>query len=134
MPVQEIELPATKISNKSLTEKLCAQASEAEALRDFIEKKTTRTRKLILLDETGKNVTTQSLADRFSEYQDKGTTELFVVIGSSYGFSQEIKKSADFIWCFGAQTLSHEVARAVLAEQLYRAWSVLKNHPYHNEG
>jgi 23S rRNA (pseudouridine1915-N3)-methyltransferase len=134
MDVTEVELPFTKVQGKSASEKLRARSEETETLRTYIEKKTTRSRKLILLDETGKSFSTLQLTDKISTFQDSGTTEVFFVVGSSYGFSDEIRKSADLLWCLGAQTLSHEIARAVLSEQLYRIWSVLKNHPYHNEG
>ena len=132
--VVEVELPTTKISAKSPAEKARARAEEEATLSALLEKRTTRNARLVLLDERGKNFSTTALSGMTEKYRDGGVTELFFAIGSSYGFSEALRKRADVLWCLGEQTLSHELARAVVAEQLYRVWSVLKGHPYHNEG
>jgi len=86
------------------------------------------------LDETGKAMKTTQWASSFQEIQDRGSGELVFILGGSYGLSEAILKSAHKLISFGPQTLSHELARLVLVEQLYRALSYSSGHPYHHEG
>jgi len=85
------------------------------------------------LDETGKSMKTTQWADEFSEIQDRGSGDLVFILGGSYGLSEKILKMAGKLVSFGPQTLSHELARLVLVEQLYRALSYSAGHPYHHE-
>ena len=84
----------------------------------------------IVLDETGKLVTTLQLSQRLSTWRDSGR-DVALIIGGADGTSAALKKSADWLWSLSPLTLPHGLVRVVLAEQLYRAWSVLGNHPYH---
>lgn len=86
------------------------------------------------LDETGKAMKTTEWASEFKDLQDRGTGELVLILGGSYGLSDAILKKAHKRISFGPQTLSHELARLVLVEQLYRALSFAAGHPYHHEG
>lgn len=85
------------------------------------------------LDETGKAMKTTEWASRFGEIQDRGSGELVLLIGGSYGLGQEVLALAHRRVSFGPQTLSHEIARLVLVEQLYRTLSFSTGHPYHHE-
>lgn len=85
---------------------------------------------LILLDERGRSLTSKALAKRLSAWQTDGRAMAFV-IGGPDGVSDELKRRADFIWSLSDLTLPHGLARVLLVEQLYRAWSLLAGHPYH---
>ena len=93
-----------------------------------------RTPQIWALDETGKPMKTTRWSSEFLEIQDRGSGELVFILGGSYGLSEKILKLAHKLVSFGPQTLSHELARLVLVEQLYRALSYAAGHPYHHEG
>ena len=86
--------------------------------------------KLVLLDSRGQQFSSEELAE-FLEREQVNATPLLFVIGGSDGFSEEARRNAGFILSLGKMTLPHELARVVLVEQLYRAFTILKNHPYH---
>ena len=87
----------------------------------------------VVLDETGQQVTTRKLAERMTQWRERGGSVAFV-IGGADGTSAGLKKSADWLWSLSPLTLPHGLVRVVLAEQLYRAASILGNHPYHRSG
>jgi 23S rRNA (pseudouridine1915-N3)-methyltransferase len=86
--------------------------------------------KLVLLDSRGKQFSSEELAE-FLEREQLNATPLLFAIGGSDGFSEEARRNAGFMLSLGRMTLPHELARVVLVEQLYRAFTILKNHPYH---
>jgi 23S rRNA (pseudouridine1915-N3)-methyltransferase len=86
--------------------------------------------KLILLDSRGKQLSSEELAE-FLEREQINANPLAFAIGGSDGFSEEARCHAGFTLSLGKMTLPHELARVVLVEQLYRAFTILKNHPYH---
>jgi len=86
--------------------------------------------KLVLLDSRGKQLSSEELAEFLAREQLNATPLLFA-IGGSDGFSEEARRQAGFTLSLGKMTLPHELARVVLVEQLYRAFTILKNHPYH---
>jgi len=86
--------------------------------------------KLVLLDSRGKQFSSEELA-KFLEREQVNSTPLLFAIGGSDGFSEEMQRHAGFTLSLGKMTLPHELARVVLVEQLYRAFTILKNHPYH---
>jgi 23S rRNA (pseudouridine1915-N3)-methyltransferase len=86
------------------------------------------------MDETGKAMPTREWADALKEIQNHGSGELVLIIGGSLGLGENLLKSCNKRISLGPQTLSHELARLILTEQLYRALSFLSGHPYHNEG
>ncbi len=85
----------------------------------------------ILLDARGRQFTSEEFAELLRDQQDRGTQHLLFAVGPSDGFSHEARASADLILSFGKMTLAHELARVVLMEQIYRAFTILKGHPYH---
>ena len=85
---------------------------------------------LVALDERGKDWTTQQLADHLGRWRDAGETIAFA-IGGADGLDEAFRKEARLQLRLSSMTLPHALARVVLAEQLYRAWSILANHPYH---
>ena len=86
--------------------------------------------KLILLDSRGSQFSSEELAE-FLEREQVNATPLLFAIGGSDGFSEEARRQARFTLSLGKMTLPHELARVVLLEQLYRAFTILKRHPYH---
>jgi 23S rRNA (pseudouridine1915-N3)-methyltransferase len=86
--------------------------------------------KLILLDSRGKQLSSEELAELLDREQINATPLLFA-IGGSDGFTDEARKRSEFMLSLGKMTLPHELARVVLLEQIYRAFTILKNHPYH---
>ncbi len=85
---------------------------------------------LVALDEHGQEVTTLRLADKFQSWLTDGR-DVALVIGGADGLHPSVKQRADWLWSLSPLTLPHGMVRVLLAEQLYRAWSVLNNHPYH---
>jgi len=86
---------------------------------------------MILLDARGRQFTSEEFAQLLRDQQDRGTQSLIFAVGPANGFSDEARGSADLILSFGKMTLAHELARVVLLEQIYRAFTILKGHPYH---
>lgn len=84
------------------------------------------------LDERGRAITTQGLSVLLAGWMREATHPVFV-IGGADGLSEEVRGRADKLISLSALTLPHGLVRVVLAEQLYRAWSILANHPYHRE-
>lgn len=88
----------------------------------------------ILLDEKGKALSSMELAKKLEHWRDTGRREARFLIGAADGHSDEERGQADMLLSFGPATWPHMMARAMLAEQLYRATAILANHPYHREG
>ena len=88
----------------------------------------------VLLDEKGKALSSMELAAKLEQWRDRGTREVRFVIGAADGHSDEERGRADLLLSFGPATWPHLLVRAMLAEQLFRATSILANHPYHREG
>jgi 23S rRNA (pseudouridine1915-N3)-methyltransferase len=86
--------------------------------------------RVIALDEHGAHMTTVQLSQQLSIWQQQGGDVSFV-IGGADGLDAEFKKNADMLLRLSNMTLPHGLVRVILAEQLYRAWSILRNHPYH---
>lgn len=88
----------------------------------------------ILLDERGTALSSVQLANKLEAWRDGGKREARFSIGGADGHSEEQRNGADMLLSFGPATWPHLLARAMLAEQLFRATSILANHPYHREG
>jgi 23S rRNA (pseudouridine1915-N3)-methyltransferase len=88
----------------------------------------------IVLDERGKALASTELARKLEAWRDGGKREARFLIGAADGHDEEQRRSADLLLSFGEATWPHLLVRAMLAEQLFRATSILANHPYHREG
>ena len=88
----------------------------------------------ILLDEKGEQLGSLDFARRLERWRDQGKREARFLIGAADGFGDAERAAADLLLAFGKATWPHLLARAMLAEQLFRATSILANHPYHREG
>ena len=84
----------------------------------------------VLLDAGGKAVSSHQLADLIEKWQVAGTKEVAFIIGGAYGVSEEIRGNADHMLSLSFLTFTHEMARVVLLEQLYRGYSIIKGFPY----
>ncbi len=90
--------------------------------------------RIVMLDETGETPGSVAFAQRLGKWRDDGVREVRFLIGAADGFSGDDRQGADYLLSFGRLTWPHMMARAMLAEQLWRATSILANHPYHREG
>lgn len=88
----------------------------------------------IVLDERGQTLSSEELAKKLESWRDGGKREARFLIGAADGHDEERRKSADLLLSFGRATWPHLMVRAMLAEQLFRATSILANHPYHRAG
>lgn len=87
--------------------------------------------RLVLLDSKGKQFSSEELAKILGDYQDRNALPLLFGLGPADGFTDHARKEATLVLSLGKMTLAHELARIVLLEQLYRAFTILKGHPYH---
>ena len=123
--IESIELKPEDRSSKSV-----AKLLEQEALR--INAAIPKNAQRIVLDEHGIPLTTKMLAAWMEGWMAHGVSPCFI-IGSADGLAPSVKQSADKLAALSGCTLPHGMVRVMLTEQLYRAWSLLKNHPYHRE-
>ncbi|MBL1142069.1 MAG: 23S rRNA (pseudouridine(1915)-N(3))-methyltransferase RlmH [Proteobacteria bacterium] len=87
---------------------------------------------IIALDEHGKSVNSQSLANQLQIWNDENR-HISLIIGGADGLSETIKNKANQLWSLSEMTLPHGLARVMIVEQIYRAWTITQNHPYHRE-
>ncbi len=87
---------------------------------------------LVLLDETGKQLTSVELAKFIEQKANTGVRSLVFLVGGAFGVSDEIKKRADFTWSLSRLVFPHMIVRLILAEQVYRACTILRNEKYHH--
>jgi 23S rRNA (pseudouridine1915-N3)-methyltransferase len=121
-----IEVTPAIRSKSSSTEKIISD--EANRIRALIPQGSI----IIALDENGKQLDSVSLSKKLESWTHNGRDVTFV-IGGADGLSDELKKSADMLWSLSSLTLPHALVRVILVEQVYRAWTIMNNHPYHRE-
>ena len=88
---------------------------------------------VIALDERGKELSSRELAVKVDRFGQNGTSSLVFIIGGADGLDEAIRKRADLTIAFGRLTWPHMLVRVMLAEQIYRVWSILAGHPYHRD-
>ena len=88
----------------------------------------------IVLDERGTPLSSVDFAKKLEGWRDGGRREARFLIGAADGHDKNVRDTADLLYSFGPATWPHLLARAMLAEQLFRATAILANHPYHREG
>lgn len=120
-----IELKPEERSGKSMEKVLAAEQARIEAA---LPKNAMR----VVLDERGEMISTRRLSAWLGEWMREGSSPCFI-IGSADGLAGALKQSAQRTIALSGCTLPHGMVRVMLAEQLYRAWSLLSNHPYHRE-
>jgi 23S rRNA (pseudouridine1915-N3)-methyltransferase len=127
-----VRFAITTIADIRNTKKL----SEAEQKRlegEAILRLITESDHLMLLDEHGAELRSIEFADMLQRRMSAGTKRLVFVIGGPYGFSEAVYQRANSKLSLSKMTFSHQIVRAIFTEQLYRAFTILKNEPYHHE-
>lgn len=104
------------------------QQREGERIMKLLSKGS----RLLLLDETGQQLTSREFAALTGRYRDNSTQELCFVIGGAYGFSPELRNMAEGSIALSKMTFTHQMIRPFFLEQLYRAFTILHNEAYHH--
>ena len=115
--------PIDRASNKNAAAVMAQERTRIEAVLP-------KGGRMIALDERGQDLTTMQMSQLLAQWQQQGGDVTFV-IGGADGLDAELKKNADMLIRISSLTLPHGMVRVLLAEQLYRAWSITQNHPYH---
>lgn len=127
--------PELRVELKTVKTEARASKTRATLLlaeRDRIRAAITAGTRVVALDEHGTSLSTMALAQRLTQWQ-LGGTDVALVIGGPDGLEPEFKRSAHERIRLSDLTLPHAMVRVLLVEQLYRAWSINSNHPYHRE-
>lgn len=127
IPFSIIEIPELK--NVSALSKEQIKSKEGE----LILKNIRTTDDVILLDERGKEFSSVELAKIIQDKINYGGRDIVYVIGGAYGFSEEVYARANSKLSLSRMTFSHQMVRAIFAEQIYRAFTIMKGEPYHHE-
>ncbi len=126
LPLSVVEIKPEPRGSKTREQLLAAEKTRLQAALSGFNR-------IVVLDERGTDLTTVKLAQRLEDWMREGGDTAFI-IGGADGIDEELKQRADSMIRLSSLTLPHAMARLVLCEQLYRAISVVKNHPYHREG
>lgn len=124
-PVELIEVEAKKAKNLTSPQ---LKAAEAEAIRDAIDGGI-----LITCDERGELLTSRKIAERLETFKDRSERRVTFIIGGADGLDPGLRQQAAFSLAFGPQTWPHALVRVMLAEQMYRATTILAGLPYHRD-
>lgn len=127
IPFEAIEIPDLKNTKNMSQDEVCRQEGQ------LILKYKQAGDHFILLDENGSSYNSLSFADHLQKVMNRGVRRLVFVIGGPYGFSEELYQQADEKLSLSEMTFSHQIIRAIFAEQLYRGFSILNNDPYHHQ-
>ena len=108
-----------------------AQVKDKEA--ELINKQIKNNEYLVLLDERGKELGSKEFAEFLQQKMNQSLKEVVFIVGGSFGVADSIKEKANYKLSLSKMTFSHQLIRLIFSEQLYRAMTILKNVPYHNE-
>ena len=126
LPLSVVEIKPEPRGSKTREQLLAAEKTRLQAALSGFNR-------IVVLDERGTDLTTVKLAQRLEDWMREGGDTAFI-IGGADGIDEDLKQRAASMIRLSSLTLPHAMARLVLCEQLYRAVSVVKNHPYHREG
>ena len=121
--IEWVELPVSKRTRDTAESRMLEEATA-------IERRLKPQELMVILDAEGKVISTETIAETLATWQSNGSKIAFV-IGGPDGLHPSLKAKASARWALGRITLPHALARVILAEQLYRAWSINAGHPYH---
>lgn len=124
----ELEIIQDLKNTKSLSE-----ASQKDKEGELILKKVQASDALILLDENGKQYSSVDFSDYIQKRMNSGLKQLIFVIGGPYGFSDAVYQRANGMISLSKMTFSHQMVRLFFVEQLYRAFTIIRNEPYHHQ-
>jgi 23S rRNA (pseudouridine1915-N3)-methyltransferase len=126
LKLELVEIPAQKRGKNANIARILSKEGDAMlgmiAPQDYV----------VALDLSHQQWTTPELARHLEQWQHRGQ-DLVLLVGGPEGLAPACKQRADQVWCLSALTLPHPMVRVIVAESLYRAWSLLNNHPYHRE-
>jgi 23S rRNA (pseudouridine1915-N3)-methyltransferase len=88
----------------------------------------------LVLDERGRSLRSLELAAQIQNWETSSVRHVALLVGGGDGLTESIRQQADLVWSLSCGTLQHELALLVACEQIYRAYSILRKHPYHREG
>ena len=128
-PWNSIELVILQPPKKAATTDINRTKQVEEEL---ILRKLTPQHYLILLDERGKQLTSPQWADQFQQLMNMGTRTVVLLIGGAFGVSDAVRRRAKQTWSLSPLVFPHQLVRLILAEQVYRSFSILNNSPYHH--
>ena len=115
--------------NAGMMSEMDLKKKEGEMVLDWLGKDDW----LISLDERGKQLTSEGLADFLQKRGNEGVKNLVFLIGGAFGLDEEVLKRANFKWSLSQLTFPHQLVRLILAEQVYRACTILRNEKYHHK-
>lgn len=124
----ELEIIPDLKNSKNLSE-----AAQKEKEGELILKKVQSSDELVLLDEQGKHYSSVDFSDYLQKKMNAGLKQLIFVIGGPFGFSESVYNRANGKISLSKMTFSHQMVRVFFVEQLYRAFTILKNEPYHHQ-
>jgi 23S rRNA (pseudouridine1915-N3)-methyltransferase len=119
------QLEAMELRDESALLRLCGRGAK-------MGKPASAKSTLVLMDSRGQQFSSEDFAGFLGDYQDRNPLPLVFAIGPADGFSEAARAAAQDMISLGKMTLAHELARVVLLEQVYRAFTILKGHPYHS--
>jgi len=114
--------------NAGMMSEMDLKKKEGEVILEWLEERDY----MVALDERGKQLTSKALADFIQLRANESTRRLIFVIGGAFGLDETVLKRADMKWSLSTLTFPHQLVRLILAEQLYRAFTILRNEKYHH--
>ena len=129
-PWNKVKLEILSLPKKLQTTDVQQTKKLEEAL---ILKKLQSNHTLVLLDERGKSLDSLQWAQQFQQFMNQGTRTLVLLIGGAFGVSEVIREKASQVWSLSKLVFPHQLVRLILAEQVYRSFSILNNAPYHHQ-
>ncbi|MBC7553550.1 MAG: 23S rRNA (pseudouridine(1915)-N(3))-methyltransferase RlmH [Taibaiella sp.] len=128
-PWNSVDLVVLQLPKKAATTDIARTKLQEE---EMILKKLQPNHFLILLDERGKLLTSPQWASQFQQCMNQGIKTLVILIGGAFGVSEAVKHRANLCWSLSLLVFPHQLVRLVVAEQVYRSFSILNNTPYHH--
>lgn len=128
-PYTPVDLVLLQLPRKTVTTDIERTKLQEEEL---ILKKLTSNHYLILLDERGKQFNSVQWSQQMQQLMNQGTKTLVLLIGGAFGVTENVRKRASQCWSLSALVFPHQLVRLIVAEQVYRAFSILNNSPYHH--
>lgn len=125
--VEWVIIPQPK--NAGMMSEMDLKKKEAEVVMDWLDKDDY----LVALDERGKQVSSEGLAEFMQARANAGTKKLVFLIGGAFGIDEAVLKRANYTWSLSQLVFPHQLVRLILAEQLYRACTILRNEKYHHK-
>ena len=114
--------------NAGMMSEMDLKKKEGETILDLLN----TTDFLVLLDERGKQFTSESFAEFIQQRANESSRNVIFLIGGAFGVSETLKKRADYVWSLSHLVFPHQLVRLLLAEQVYRACTILRNEKYHH--